>query len=81
MKTKEIEQLGFKNVSLHKGIFTVKKSYFYTNEMTTEGIFAEIQKKIPTAKLVDSGNHWHAFVGGAKSGSTQDSYMWVKFTA
>jgi hypothetical protein len=38
-----------------------------------------VKSKIPWARIIDTGDHWHAFVGGAKSGTSRDSYMYVKF--
>jgi hypothetical protein len=29
--------------------------------------------------IVDSGDHWHEFRGGAKTGGSQDSFMYVEF--
>lgn len=81
MKTKDIEAMGFKNVSLRKGVFKVKQSFFY-------GMFANLDEKLarkvkevfPDAIILDKGMHWHEFVGGAKSGSAKDSFVWVTFT-
>lgn len=81
MKAKDIEAKGFKNVSLRNGVFKVKQSFFY-------GMFANLDEKLagkvkesfPNAVIIDKEMHWHKFVGGAKSGSAKDSFVWVTFT-
>lgn len=66
-------------VSFRNNIFTVKKSYYWGFGKDGSEFADKIQKMIPNAKIVDYGNHWHAFVGGAKPGSPQDSYYFCKF--
>lgn len=83
MKITQVEALltdVSRTISLRHGVFTVKKSYFYRNGMTAGGLWDRVQAKIAAAQLVDCGDHWHEFVGGAKSGSAKDSYFWVKFS-
>jgi hypothetical protein len=80
MKTEEIRKTIHANVlSLYKGTYTAKWCYFYRNGMTQEKYIDRIKGKFPNAKILESGDHWHSFVGGAKAGSSQDSYIWVKF--
>lgn len=79
------ENVSHDAITFHKdGTFTVKHSYFYRHGMTTRTIAEKAMAQMDAigihATEVDSGDHFHAFVGGAKSGSAQDSYMWVKFT-
>lgn len=31
------------------------------------------------AEIIDSGDHWHEFVGGSRVGTANSSYMWVTF--
>jgi hypothetical protein len=83
MKTKDVAvKLGCDErlVSKYKGAFRYHRSYFYSNNMSPEALVRLVKSKIPEAVIVDSGDHWHEFVGGAKSGSAKDSFMWVKFT-
>ena len=47
---------------------------------SAQPLVAKVTEKIPNAIIIDSGNHDHNFVGGANSGSAQDSFLWVKFT-
>jgi hypothetical protein len=84
MKTKDIkvrlnDQVDV--VSFRDGIFTVKKSYYWGVSKDGSNLADMVKKFIPEATILDYGNHYHGFVGGAKSGSPQDSYWWVKFKA
>ena len=63
-----------------KGVFRYHQSYFYGVTKSADALVNRVKEKIPNAIIIDSGNHFHEFVGGAKSGSAQDSYLWVKFT-
>ena len=31
------------------------------------------------AEILDHGSHWHSCVGGAASGSANDSFFWIEF--
>ena len=61
------------------GNYIAKWSYFYHHGRTAEGYVAKVQDAFPTAIIIQTGDHFHAFCGGAKSGSARDSYMWVEF--
>jgi len=61
------------------GSFVAKKSYFYRMGLDTDKLKTRLLELIPEAIVIDTGDHWHAFRGGCKSGSSQDSYMWVQF--
>lgn len=84
MTTKEVkEAIGATAdvLSVRHGVFTAKKSYYwgFTDD---GGKYADkIKKLIPEAEVVDYGNHWHPFRGGAKPGSSRDSYFYCKFKA
>ena len=84
MKTKDVrEKLGHKVdvVSFRDGIFTVKKSYYWGATKDGSNLVDKVKVLIPEATILEFGNHYHGFVGGAKPGSPQDSYWWVKFKA
>ncbi len=66
-------------ISKYKGIFRYHQSYFYRFDMDPGKLAKRVKSKIPWARIIDTGDHWHAFVGGAKSGTSRDSYMYVKF--
>jgi len=67
-------------ITLRKGIVTAKRSYFYSHGYSEDKMAEAILTVFPTATIVEKGNHWHEFCGGAKAGSAKDSYFWVKFT-
>ena len=66
-------------VSQRNGIFTVKKSYYWGVTKSGRDYADTIQSVIPNIEILDCGNHFHGFVGGAKAGGPQDSYLWAKF--
>ena len=79
MTTNEIKTaLNPTVLSFRKGVYTAKWSYFYSSQAPDP--VARILAHFPNAKIVDNGNHFHGFVGGAQSGGPQDSYKWAKFT-
>lgn len=66
-------------VSVSKGVYKIKRSYFSGGERLLNSMLERV-KKIDGIIVMDSGDHWHSFVGGAKAGSAQDSYVWITFT-
>lgn len=66
-------------VSVTKGVYKIKRSYFDRGPRILASMLERI-KKIDGIEVIDSGDHWHSFVGGAKAGSAQDSYVWITFT-
>ena len=84
MKTNQVrEAIGHitNTLSSRGGVFTAKKSYFWGFTNDGSALADKIKNLVPGAEIVDFGNHFHGFVGGAKPGSPQDSYYWVKFKA
>ena len=84
MNTKRVrEAIGeiINTLSSRGGVFTVKKSYYWGLSNDGSAFADKIKSRIPSAEIVDYGNHFHDFVGGAKPGSPRDSYYWVKFKA
>lgn len=80
MKTKDVRNhlLGyFDSASQKEGVFTVRRSYFYTNGLTAEKCEAIVKSRIPAAQIIESGNKWTTFRGGASV--AQGSHFWVKF--
>jgi hypothetical protein len=66
-------------LSVSNGVYKAKRSYFRSSVNASE-IMSEKIARLPGIVVNDHGDHWHAFVGGAKPGSHQDSYIWVSFT-
>lgn len=71
------EKLAVDQVVLRNGIFTVRNEYFYTHGRSEKDLVAEVLAAFPQARIIDSGNHWAAFRGGAST--SQSSHWWVKF--
>lgn len=83
MTSKQVaERLGVneKYVRKSKGMYRYHQSYYWGLLNDPKRLLDLVKLNIPTAVIVDSGNHYHDFVGGAESGSAKDSFMWVKFT-
>lgn len=69
----------FDTFSFRKGEYMIKKSYYWGITSDGSTLANKVKKIIPEAEVIDYGNHWHPFVGGAKCGSPQDSYLYCKF--
>jgi hypothetical protein len=66
-------------VRKYKGAFRYHQSYYWGFFNGPDRLIAKIKKIFPSATILDSGNHWHSFDGGAKSGTAKDSFLWVQF--
>ena len=76
MTNKEIrELLGWElhteHVSVRKGVWTVKRYYFYHIGYSPEKLADKIKSLIPTTKILDCIDDWHAW--------PKSSYFVVKF--
>ena len=76
------------HVKFSKGKFTYFRSFYYgassgrEKEMEKSVLAAaEREKDKVSLKNVESGVHWHAFVGSAPAGSARDSFHFVSFEA
>lgn len=77
-KTTEIQvTIGAETVSVRDGIYTARLGFFYTGGYTAEQFANRVRKAYPTAKILDSGEVWKAFRGGASC--AQQSHWFVKF--
>jgi hypothetical protein len=82
METKDVKKLldcNFDTISKRNGIFTARKAYFYTYGQTEQDAVNVIKIRIPSAKIIDTGDHWRPFKGGASIAS--QSHWYVKFMA
>ncbi len=73
------DQLGCDTLSLRGGVYLAKWSYFYSGGLSEQVCSEKITQAFPEAYVIDAGDHWHSFVGGAKTGGPQDTYYWVTF--
>lgn len=76
---KEIKQtLEFDSYSLKNGVFTVRKGFYYRFGNSEEKFVEKILEKFPTAKIIESGEVWKPFRGGASIANS--SHWFIKFT-
>ena len=59
-------------------VFTARRSFFYTSGKTAEDFAKKVIADIPGATMIDCGEVWKAFRGGASF--AQQSHWWVTFT-
>ena len=82
MTSKEVRErlnTSFNIVSVRHGIYTAKKSYYWGVTKSGEAYADKVRELIPNAEIIEFGNHFAPFRGGARAGGPQDSYYWVKF--
>jgi hypothetical protein len=80
MTTKEVRaklEGVFDSVSQKDGVFTVRLGFFYTFGKTTEDVENSVRRAFPNAEIVDSGQVWKPFSGGASV--ARSSHWFVKF--
>ena len=65
-------------LSLKNGVFTARRGFFYTHGGSSEKLAARIQAALPQAVILDQGEVWKAFRGGASVAN--QSHWFVKFT-
>ncbi len=66
------------STSVSKGVFTVRWGFFYTHGRTTSEFVAHVKAAFPDARVLDSGEVWKPFRGGATT--AHSSHWFVKFT-
>lgn len=67
----------------YKNQFKVLKGYFYkpqTYKAMPDHIINSLKGVGIEVKLLDSGDHYHDFVGGSEVGSKTSSFLWWEFT-
>ena len=72
------EKLSFDTYSVKNGIFTVRKSFFYTMGKRSSDYVAKVKTAFPNAEIVDFGEVWKTFRGG--SSVANGSHWYVKFS-
>lgn len=64
-----------------QGNFVFREGYFYRHGRTAEGFASAVAAKLKAegidAELVDSGDHWASFRGGASLRTS--SHFWAEF--
>lgn len=64
--------------STKNGVYTIRKGFFYTNGFTAEKLAERVLEAYPEAKILDKGEVWKPFRGGASVAAS--SHWFVKFT-
>jgi len=64
--------------SVKAGVFTIRRGFFYTNGYTAEKFAQRVKEAFPTAVILESGEIWKPFRGGASVAS--QSHWFVKFS-
>ena len=59
-------------------IFTVRRGFYYTHGFTAEKLVEQVKCAYPHATILDSGEIWKPFKGGASV--ARQSHWFVKFT-
>lgn len=59
-------------------VFTIRREFFYTNGYSSDKLAALVLKKIPGTQIVDHGEVWKPFRGGAPT--AKSSHWFVKFS-
>jgi hypothetical protein len=83
METREVKvklkESGVHPSTLSKrgGVFTARRSFFYTHGKTSEMFANDIKKALPNAEIIEHQEQWRAFRGGASV--ADQSHWWVKF--
>lgn len=72
------DKLYADSYSKKDGVFTVRHEFFYTHGRTAEQFRDEVLKAFPAATIVDFGEVWKPFRGGASTANS--SHWFVKFT-
>ena len=79
LKLSEIkEKLNVDTISRKENIYTVRKEYFYRFGKDEDTIVEKILVLFPTAKIIDKGDHFAPFRGGASTANS--SHWYVKFS-
>jgi|GEM_PF-5561629 len=81
MTTKQIREKLFTiadTVSKREGVFTARRGFFYTGGKSSEDFRRALTNAIPEARVIDCGEHWAPFKGGASV--AKQSHWWVRFT-
>jgi len=68
-----------KSVIKSKGQFKYRVSYFWGFTASGDSLRPKILQHFPNAEITGWGNHFHSFEGGAKHGTSKDSYLWITF--
>lgn len=66
------------SISIRKGIYTARRGYFYSMGGSADKFAARVQAAFPSAHIIEKGDHWTPFNGGASL--ARSTHWFVKFT-
>lgn len=72
------EKFDADSYSVKNGVFTVRRGFFISGGFSADAYAAKVLNAFPTATIVDKGEVWKPFRGGASV--AQQSHWFVKFT-
>lgn len=72
------EKLNPDTASCRGGVYLLRWGFFYTMGKTAKGYEEKVKAAYPAAVILDSGEVWKPFRGGA--GCAAQSHFYVKFT-
>jgi hypothetical protein len=79
MKNSEIqERLSADTLSKKAGVYTARWGYYWGITKPSDPYADRVKERIPNATILEHGNHFAPFRGGAPVG--KQSHFWVKFT-
>ena len=65
------------SISKKGDIYTARRGFFYTHGGSSDAFAERIKNTFPNAVILDHGEQWRPFRGGATV--AQGSHWWVKF--
>lgn len=72
------DAIGADTLSFREGIFTARRGFFYSHGGSSNQFAEKIRNRIKNAVILDHGEVWKPFRGGAPV--AKQSHWWVKFT-
>lgn len=79
MKLQDIkDKLSMDSISKKGDVITVRRGFYYRMGKTAQMYVNHVLEKYPDVHIIDSGEHWAPFRGGASVANS--SHFYVKFT-
>ena len=75
--SKVADQITCDEVTKSKGVFTARTGFFYSHGRSAENLIDDVKEVFPSATVIDFGEIWKPFKGGASLRS--QAHWFVKF--
>lgn len=72
------DAIGCDTIARRAGVVTVRDEFFYQHGRTSADLVRRVMLACPDATILDSGEVWKAFRGGASTANS--SHWFVRFT-